>query len=263
MTESQAILWGKGGDFQASPPAIPACGKTPRVYRCVSWAKSPEGTASLPVGFLTPRPRRFHRRRAQKAAPLPPTPWNQSRRFPPLKTAGSPLRYGGLQGGLHRPVSRVSPCLPRAWKKNTPRTPDSGLRFSSFLLLPTLGPSRPYPQPTDLRSARGIAARRTEGISQKKRFEGERARFPVPEVGESEPEIREDFPRRGKSASSGGMSPSPEKAIPTVICECLRTGPACIAKTSGASGYMSSFSFSNSSTSSGLGNSSSKVLATS
>jgi hypothetical protein len=41
-----------------------------------------------------------------KAAPLPPTPWNQSRRFPPPQTAGAPLRYGGLQGGPHRPVFR-------------------------------------------------------------------------------------------------------------------------------------------------------------
>ncbi len=32
-----------------------------------------------------------------KADLFPPTPWNQSRRFPPPRTAGPPLRYGGLQ----------------------------------------------------------------------------------------------------------------------------------------------------------------------
>jgi len=103
------------------------------------------------------------------------------------------------------------------------------------------------------------------------RAEVRRARVPVPEVGESEPEIREDLagsvrtcgdskgeippwsqgssPRKGgrdggssrrtvgrgkreagspskpldagKSASSGGMSPSPEKAIPMAIAQGL------------------------------------------
>ena len=59
----------------------------------------------------------------------------------------------------------------------------------------------------------------------------ERARFPVRRTGRAQPRSGADFPRWGKFASSGGMSPSPWKATTTRCLERFQEFPRALGRT--------------------------------